>query len=200
MSMTFIATCKLGLESTVAFELKKLGMQNVSARDANVSFEGDFGDMAKALLYLRTAERLLLKIGSFEAKSFEALFEGVKALELTPSLSRNSRIHVNGKSAKSTLFSVSDCQSIAKKAIVENLKAAYHTELIPETGAEVIVEIGLLRLGGVLASEKCRSVLTAGTHGSTFGGNAGGGAGASFQILAGYATDRPHVRFRHHSH
>ena len=55
MSMTFIATCKLGLESTVAFELKKLGMQNVSARDANVSFEGDFGDMAKALLYLRTA-------------------------------------------------------------------------------------------------------------------------------------------------
>ena len=160
MSMTFIATCKLGLESTVAFELKKLGMQNVSARDANVSFEGDFGDMAKALLYLRTAERLLLKIGSFEAKSFEALFEGVKGLELTPYLSRNSRIHVNGKSAKSTLFSVSDCQSIAKKAIVENLKAAYHTELIPETGAEVIVEIGLLRDEVTVALDCCGAGLS----------------------------------------
>ena len=160
MSMTFIATCKLGLESTVAFELKKLGMQNVSARDANVSFEGDFGDMAKALLYLRTAERLLLKIGSFEAKSCEALFEGVKALELTPYLSRNSRIHVNGKSAKSTLFSVSDCQSIAKKAIVENLKAAYHTELIPETGAEVIVEIGLLRDEVTVALDCCGAGLS----------------------------------------
>ena len=147
-------------ESTVAFELKKLGMQNVSARDANVSFEGDFGDMAKALLYLRTAERLLLKIGSFEAKSFEALFEGVKALELTPYLSRNSRIHVNGKSAKSTLFSVSDCQSIAKKAIVENLKAAYHTELIPETGAEVIVEIGLLRDEVTVALDCCGAGLS----------------------------------------
>lgn len=117
MSMTFIATCKLGLESTVAFELKKLGMQNVSARDANVSFEGDFGDMAKALLYLRTAERLLLKIGSFEAKSFEALFEGVKALELTPYLSRNSRIHVNGKSAKSTLFPYPTARASPKRPL-----------------------------------------------------------------------------------
>lgn len=158
--MTFIATCKLGLESTVAFELKKLGIQNVSSRDGNVSFEGEYTDMARALLYLRTAERLLLKVGSFEARSFEELFEGVKALDFTPYLQRDSRIHVNGKSAKSTLFSVSDCQSIAKKAIVENLKAAYHTSIIPETGAEVIVEIGLLRDEVTVALDCCGAGLS----------------------------------------
>ena len=135
--MRFIATTKLGLESVTAFQLKKLGLNDVENADANVSFSSTYADMARALLYLRTAERLLLQVGAFEATTFEALFEGVKALDWKPFLNPHSRIHVNGKSAKSTLFSVSDCQSIAKKAIVESLKSAYHTDRIPEDGAEI---------------------------------------------------------------
>ena len=79
--MRFIATTKLGLESVTAFQLKKLGLNDVENADANVSFSGTYADMARALLYLRTAERLLLQVGAFEATSFEALFEGVKALD-----------------------------------------------------------------------------------------------------------------------
>ena len=158
--MRFIATTKLGLESVTAFQLKKMDLNDVQSADANVSFSGSFEDMARALLYLRTAERLLLEVGSFEAATFEALFEGVKAIDWKPYLTPHSRIHVNGKSAKSTLFSVSDCQSIAKKAIVESLKAAYHTDRISEDGAEVIVEVGLLRDKVTVALDCCGAGLS----------------------------------------
>ena len=131
--MKFIATTKLGLESVTAFQMKKLGLSEVQSADANVSFTGGYEDMARALLYLRTAERLLLEVGSFEAATFEALFEGVRAMDWKAWLTPHSRIHVNGKSAKSALFSVSDCQSIAKKATVKvpakKLKA-YRTLLV----------------------------------------------------------------------
>lgn len=143
--MIFLAACKLGLESTVAFEMKKLNLNNIQSSDACVSFEGAFSDMARALIYLRTAERLYLKIGSFKACTFTELFENIKMLDLKPYLTPHTNIHVKGKSAKSTLFSVSDCQSIAKKAIVENLKAAYRTDVIPEDGPEIIIDIGILR-------------------------------------------------------
>lgn len=82
-------------------------------------FLGDYQTMAKACLWLRTAERVLMEVASFEARSFEELFQGVKAVSWRDYLKKDSFIHVNGKSAKSTLFSVSDCQRIAKKAIVE---------------------------------------------------------------------------------
>lgn len=158
--MIFIATCKLGLESTVAFEMKKLGLANIKSEDAAVSFEGGFEDMARALIYLRTAERLLWKLGSFTAKSFEELFEGVRHMELKQWLTPHTSIHVKGKSAKSTLFSVSDCQSIVKKAIVENLKEAYKTELIPEDGPEIIVEAGILRDVVTVAIDCCGAGLS----------------------------------------
>ena len=158
--MKFIATTKLGLESVTAFQLKKMNMDQVESLDANVSFLGDYGDMARALLYLRTAERLLMEVGTFDAATFDALFEGTKALPWKRYLTPHSRIHVNGKSAKSTLFSVSDCQSIVKKAIVENLKAAYHTSRIPEDGPEVIVEVGILRDRVTLALDCCGAGLS----------------------------------------
>lgn len=158
--MRFIATCKLGLESVVSMELRRLGMSDIEAKDARVYFSGDYNDMARALLWLRTAERLLMVAGEFEARSFEELFEAVKALPWKQYLRRDSFIHVNGKSAKSTLFSVSDCQSIAKKAIVENLKCAYNTELLPESGAEVIVEIGILKDVVTVALDCCGAGLS----------------------------------------
>ena len=153
--MRFIATCKLGLESTVARQLRQLALDVERVEDARVFFTGGFDAMARSLLWLRTAERVLLVVGSFRAETFSELFDGVRALDWKPFLARDARIHVNGKSAKSTLFSVSDCQSIVKKAIVENLKAAYHTDVVPETGAEVIVEAGLLRDEATLALDCC---------------------------------------------
>ena len=158
--MRYIATTKLGLESVTAFQLKKMGMADVQSSDANVGFIGGYEEMAQALLYLRTSERLLMEVGSFEATSFEELFEGIREINWKPYLSPHSRIHVNGKSAKSALFSVSDCQSIAKKAIVENLKDAYQTSRIPEDGAEIIVEVGLLRNRVTVALDCCGAGLS----------------------------------------
>ena len=125
MSNKFFATCKLGLEALVSNELKALGAEVTAVHDARVDFTGTFGDMASALLGLRTAERVLMEVGSFRAVTFEELYEGVRAIDWKQYLTRHNFIHVNGKSAKSRLFSVSDCQSIAKKAIVDALFRAY---------------------------------------------------------------------------
>ncbi|OQB24114.1 MAG: Ribosomal RNA large subunit methyltransferase L [Firmicutes bacterium ADurb.Bin182] len=149
--MKFLVTCKLGLESVVARELKSLGIEPAGVNDARVLFPGDYSDMAKASVWLRCAERLLLVVGSFPAKSFDELFEGTKSLDWKRFLCRDAAIHVNGKSAKSALFSVSDCQSIVKKSIVENLKSAYNTAVIPETGSTIIVEVGLFKDTATLA-------------------------------------------------
>lgn len=158
--MRFIATCKLGLEATVSMELRRLGIEVERVEDARITFAGGLYEMARACLWLRTAERVLLEAASFEARSFEELFEGVKAIDWRQYLQRDSFIHVNGKSAKSALFSVSDCQSIAKKAIVERLKAAYNTALLPETGPEVIIEIGILKDVVTVALDCCGAGLS----------------------------------------
>ncbi len=158
--MEFIATAKIGLESTVAFQLHKLGILNTETLDARVRFSGGYEEMAKALLWLRTAERLLMTVGTFHADTFDQLFEQTKALPWNRYLSPKTRIHVNGKSAKSTLFSVSDCQSIVRKAIVESLKASYHVNTVPETEEEVIVEVGILRDEVTLALDCCGAGLS----------------------------------------
>ncbi len=155
-----IATCKLGLESVVKRELLDLGLPVLETLDARVIFSGGFDALVKALLYLRCAERVLLEVGTFPARTFEELFEGVKALQWKPYIPRDAFIHVNGKSAKSALFSVSDCQSITKKAIVENLKAAHRTGVLPETGRKVIVEVGLLRDMATLTLDACGAGLS----------------------------------------
>ncbi len=158
--MEFIATAKIGLESTVAFQLHKLGILDTETLDARVKFSGGFAEMAKALLWLRTAERLLMTVGTFRADTFDSLFEQTKALPWNRYLSPRTKIHVNGKSAKSTLFSVSDCQSIVKKAIVESLKASCHVNNVSETEEEVIVEVGILRDEVTLALDCCGAGLS----------------------------------------
>lgn len=158
--MRFIATCKMGLESTVSFQLKKLGIEVEQTLDARVYFLGDYSTMARALLWLRTAERVLLEVGTFKANSFDDLFEGVKALKWSEYLRPTTNIHVNGKSAKSGLFSVSDCQRIVKKAIVESLKNTYNVSSIPESGEEVIVEVGMLKDEATLALDCCGAGLS----------------------------------------
>ena len=158
--MEFTATAKIGLESTVAFQLHKLGILNTETLDARVKFQGGYAEMAKALLWLRTAERLLMTVKTFHADTFESLFEQTKAIRWEQYLTPRTRIHVNGKSAKSTLFSVSDCQSIVKKAIVESLKASYRVQSIPETDEEVIIEVGILRDEVTIALDCCGAGLS----------------------------------------
>ena len=158
--MRFIATCKLGLESVVSDELRKLGIEIESVSDARIVFKGDYHDMARACLWLRSAERVLMTVGEFHAETFEELFSGVRAIRWKDYLKKNSFIHVNGKSAKSKLFSVSDCQSITKKAIVESLFEAYRTHDLPENGEEVIIEIGLLRDEATVCLDCCGAGLS----------------------------------------
>lgn len=158
--MIFQATCKLGVEALVATELKKLDIEVLSVDSAKIRFCGDFLAMARACLWLRTAERVLLEVGDFEAHSFTELFDGVKALPWKQYLAKDAFIHVVGKSAKSDLFSVKDCQSITKKAIVENLKAAHGVTILPETGAEVIVEVGMFKNRATLCLDPCGAGLS----------------------------------------
>lgn len=158
--MRFIATCKMGLESVVADELRALSIEIESVSDARIVFLGGFYEMAKACLWLRTAERVLMIVGEFHAESFEELYSGVRAIRWKDYIGKTSFIHVNGKSAKSKLFAVSDCQSITKKAIVDSLFEAYRVKSLPENGEEIIIEVGLLRDEVTLALDCCGAGLS----------------------------------------
>lgn len=190
--MRLIATCKIGLEAIVAGELRGLGIGPVQTENARVLFDGDFSAMARALLWLRTAERVLLEVGRFEARSFTELFDGVKSLNWKQFLTRDAAIHVNGKSAKSALFSVSDCQSIVKKAIVENLRNAYRVQVLPETGSEVIVEVGLLNDMATLALDCCGAGLSRrGYRTYNVAAPLSETLGAAVVLLSRYQADKP---------
>lgn len=158
--MKFIATCKLGLESLVTRQLRDLDIEVLETSDARITFSGGAETMARALLWLRTAERVLLVVDEFDAETFDELFEKTKAAQWKQYLKPQTNIHVTGKSAKSTLFSVSDCQSIVKKAIVESLKSSYRTTVIPEGGDEIIVEVGILRNRVSLCLDCCGAGLS----------------------------------------
>ena len=114
----WIATAAFGLEGLVARELARLGIE-AKAENGGARFFGSFEDAFRANLYARCADRILLVMGRFEARSFEALFEGVRALPWEDFIGEHTRFPVNGKCARSQLMSVRDCQAITKKAIVE---------------------------------------------------------------------------------
>ncbi len=158
--MKLMATCKLGLESLVTRQLRDLGIEVLETADARVTFSGGAEAMVRALLWLRTAERVLLIVDEFDAETFDQLFERTKAVDWKRYLKPETNIHVTGKSAKSTLFSVSDCQSIVKKAIVESLKTGYRRAAIPEGGDEIIVEVGILRNRVSLCLDCCGAGLS----------------------------------------
>ena len=122
-----IATSAMGLEALVAKEVRELGYE-CQVENGRILFQGDEKAIAKSNLWLRTADRVRLKIGEFKATTFDELFEKTKALPWEKFLPENAEFPVSGKSVKSKLFSVSDCQSIVKKAIVERLKKHYKKE------------------------------------------------------------------------
>jgi len=141
----FIATATFGLEATVKRELTALGLEIKSAADGRVDFFGTFEDMARANLWLRASDRVQLVLGEFEACSFDDLFEQTKALPWEKFITKDGKFTVEGKSIKSTLFSVPNCQSIVKKAVVERLKSKYKIEWFPETGASYKIQVALLK-------------------------------------------------------
>ncbi|KGP77050.1 N-6 DNA methylase [Desulfosporosinus sp. Tol-M] len=140
-----IATAAFGLESIVARELKKLGYDNLVVENGRVSFSTDELGICRTNLWLRSSDRVLLKMGSFKARTFEELFQQTKALPWEEWLPEKANFPVQGKSIKSQLFSVSDCQAIVKKAIVERLKASYGRSWFEETGPRYQIEVALLK-------------------------------------------------------
>lgn len=144
MMQTFelIAPCHFGLESVVKNEIYDLGYEITEVDDGRVTFEGDAEAIVRANLSLRTAERVLLKIGSFHAETFEDLFQGTRALPWEELLPRDAKFWVTkASSVKSKLFSPSDIQSVMKKAMVSRMSEHYGLTLFPETGASYPVRV-----------------------------------------------------------
>lgn len=142
--MIFTIPCLMGTESLVADELIYGGFSGVSSRNGSVSFEGDIADGARANVFIRCGERVLITLGSFHAATFEELFEGVKALPWEELIGKDDAFPVKGYSVSSVLKSVPACQSIIKKAIVERLKSRYGQGL-PETGVKKQVQFGIIK-------------------------------------------------------
>lgn len=141
-----IATASFGLESIVADELKELGYENLKVDNGKVEFEGDLYDICKTNIWLRTADRVMLKMGEFEAKSFEELFEKTKLIEWGDIIEENGKFPVAKiSSVKSDLFSKSDSQAIIKKAIVESMKRKYDVEWFEEDGADFEIKVQILK-------------------------------------------------------
>lgn len=143
--VTLIATSAMGLESIVAREVKQLGY-NPTVENGKIIFTAPVEAIPRCNLWLRVADRVKLVVGEFEARTFDELFEKTKALPWEQFIPEDGEFPVSGKSLKSTLFSVPDCQAIVKKAIVERLKLKHGlVGRVPETGALYKTEVAILK-------------------------------------------------------
>ncbi len=139
-----IAACAFGLESVVVHELEALGYQPKVLSTGRVLFTGGPADVVRANLWLRAADRVLVRVGYFPAADFDALYDQTQALPWEAWMAHDANFPVNGRSVRSQLSSVPACQRCVKKAIVERLRRAYGTQVLPETGGGVITEVSLL--------------------------------------------------------
>ena len=141
-----VAPCHFGLEAVLKREIQDLGYEILQVEDGKVTFCGDENAVCRANIFLRTAERILLKVGKLKAVTFDELFEQIKDLPWEDYIPSDGKFWVaKASSVKSRLFSPSDIQSIVKKAIVERLKNIYHIEWFPETGAEYPIRISFIK-------------------------------------------------------
>ena len=141
-----IAPCHFGLESILKREIEDIGYEVIKVQDGRVTFEGDEEAVARANICLRTAERILIKVGEFTATTYDELFEATKALNWEDYIPKDARFNVvKASSIKSKLFSPSDIQSIMKKAMVERLKLKYNVTWFSETGVDYPVRVTLLK-------------------------------------------------------
>ena len=141
-----IAPCHFGLEAVMKREIQDLGYEIVEVEDGKVTFAGDAEAIVRANMFLRTTERILLKVGKFKAVTFEELFEKTRALPWKRYIPANGKFWIKkANSVKSQLFSPSDIQSIMKKAMVERLKSVYHVEWFDEDGPEFPVRVAFMK-------------------------------------------------------
>ncbi len=145
MMYNLIATSTFGIESITAKELRALGYEDLKIENGKVAFQGDEMDIAIANIHLRTADRVLIKMAEFEAVSFEELFQGTKKVDWSRIIPVDGVMHVVGKSIKSILHSVPDCQSIVKKAIVSSMSESYGVENFSESGPVYKIEVSILK-------------------------------------------------------
>ena len=142
--VTLIAATAFGLEAVVARELKFLGYPAIDVENGRVMVKAEVSAIPRTNLWLRSAERVQLVVGEFEATTFDELFEKTKALPWEDWIPADGEFPVQGKSVKSKLFSISDCQAIVKKAVVEKLKQTYDTQWFAETGPRYSIQVALL--------------------------------------------------------
>ena len=141
-----VAPCHFGMEAVLKREILDLGYEISQVEDGRVTFLGDLEAVAYANVFLRTTERILIKVGKIHAETFDELFEGTKALPWEDFIPEDGKFWVaKANSIKSKLFSPSDIQSIMKKAMVERLKTVYHRERFEETGAEYPIRVSILK-------------------------------------------------------
>ncbi len=140
-----VCPCHFGLESTLKFEVSKIGGQDIAVSDGRVAFSGDLSTLVRANLWLAAAERVLVQLAEFEAHSFEELFQGTKNAPFEDFIGVKDRFPVKGHSLNSDLHSVPDCQAIIKKAAVERLGGKYGVTWFEETGTTYQIRFGILK-------------------------------------------------------
>lgn len=144
MKYELVAPCLFGMESTVSYELKNMGITVKKVSDGRVTFEADARETARANIGLRTAERVLLKVGQFRASTFEELYQGMRSLPFERYIQKEDAFPIaKAKSVKSKLFSIPDIQSVAKKAVVDRLKMKWKTDVFLERGTRYPIVIFL---------------------------------------------------------
>ena len=143
--LQYCVPCLFGLEGLVGDELRRLELENVRVEDRRVFFDGGAEAMAKANLCCRMGERVMILLAAFEAKSFEELYQGVKAIELERFIPKNGAFPVKGYSLNSQLHSVPDCQAIVKKAAVDRLAGRYGLSWLPETGETYQIRFSIMK-------------------------------------------------------
>ena len=141
-----VAPCHFGLEAVLKREIYEIGYEITKVEDGRVTFEGDAEAVCRANIFLRTAERVLVKVGQFHAQTFEELFQGIKQISWEDYIPEDGKFWVaKASSIKSKLFSPSDIQSIVKKAMVERMKEHYHVTWFEESGAQYPLRIFLMK-------------------------------------------------------
>ena len=142
--MKWIACAAFGMEGMTGRDLKRMGMKDVRVLDVGgATFEGSYADAFRANLWLRTCDRIMRVMAQFEARTFEELFQGIRAVEWEKMLPEDARFPIRAKCVRSQLMSPSDVQKIAKRAMVERMKSAYGRDWFDETGALFQIDVSI---------------------------------------------------------
>jgi putative N6-adenine-specific DNA methylase len=166
--MDFVATCLFGLERLAGEDIDKLGYKRIETIDGRVTFSAPDESAAECIancnINFRYAERLYIKLGEFDALSFEDLYQGTKSLPWEKFISKEDAFPVKGHSIKSKLFSIPDCQKIIKKAVVDRLSDKYNIKQFPEYAVKYQIEFFILNDKAVLMIDKAaRACINAAT-------------------------------------